>query len=264
MRGAEELERRRAELESELGEHVTLDALTGDFRIFQRRRGHRHSVDDLLTAWYAATHVEGAPETILDLGTGIGSVGLALAWRFPTAEVTGIEVQEISFRLLRENVWANEVEARVRILHGDLRDFREGSHPLVTGSPPYFDVKTGIVSADPQRAGARFELRGDVTDYCRAAERTLSPDGLFVFCFPTVQRARALRAVEDAQLRVRTMRDVVPKEGIAPLFSLFSCGRSGEMVVEPPFVVRDASGAHTEEMLAARAVFGHHDQRARP
>jgi tRNA1(Val) A37 N6-methylase TrmN6 len=258
MRPADELERMRAELESELGEPVTLDALTGDFRIFQRRRGHRHSVDDLLTAWYAAVSVDAPPETLLDLGTGIGSVGLALAWRFPQAQVTAIEVQDISYRLLRENVRANDVAPRVRILHGDLRDFREGTFALVTGSPPYFDVKTGIVSADPQRAGARFELRGDVTDYCRAAERSLAEGGLFVFCFPTVQRARALAAVKDAGLSVRSMRDVVPKEGLAPLFSLFACVRAPvEMVVQPPFVVRDASGAHTEEMLAARALFGH-------
>jgi tRNA1(Val) A37 N6-methylase TrmN6 len=258
VRSPEELEGMRVALEAELGEAVTLDALTGEFRIFQRRRGHRHSVDDLLTAWYAAISVPAPPATLLDLGTGIGSVGLALAWRFPEAQVTGIEVQEISFRLLKENVRANELEGRVRILHGDLRDFRGDRHPLVTGSPPYFDVKTGIVSADPQRAGARFELKGDVTDYCRAAERSLTDDGTFVFCFPTVQRARALRAVEDAGLFVRTMRDVVPKEGIAPLFSLFACVRAAcERIEEPPFVVRDANGEHTAEMLAARALFGH-------
>lgn len=248
----------RADLESELGEAITLDALTGDYRIFQRRRGHRHSVDDLLTAWFAAIEVPEPPATLLDLGTGIGSVGLALAWRFPEARVTGIEVQEISFRLLRENVRANELEDRVEIVHGDLRDFRGDRYPLVTGSPPYFDVKTGIVSADPQRAGARFELRGDVTDYCRAAERSLAEGGRFVFCFPTVQRARAIRAVEDAGLLVRSVRDVVPKEGLAPLFSLFDVRREGcGRIEEPPFVVRDASGAHTAEMLAARALFGH-------
>ncbi|MEI9954064.1 MAG: hypothetical protein WDO74_35080 [Pseudomonadota bacterium] len=40
----------RSALEQEFGERVTLDGLTGDWFIFQRARGHRHSVDDVLTA----------------------------------------------------------------------------------------------------------------------------------------------------------------------------------------------------------------------
>jgi len=254
-------ERRRA-VEESFGEPITLDQLTADFRIFQRRRGHRTSVDDLLTAWYAATHVPTAPRTILDLGTGIGSVGLSLAWVFRSAELTAIEVQEISYRLLRENLAINGLEDRVRTLHGDLRSLGSGSFDLVTGSPPYFDVKNGIVSADPQRAGARFELRGDVTDYCRAAKRNVAPDGRFVFCFPTVQRDRALRACADAALHVVSRRDVIPRAGIAELFTLFACAHAGsEAIVEPPFVVRDARGEHTEEMTRARACFGMPDPR---
>ena len=87
--------------------------------------------------------------------------------------MSAIEVQPGSFRLLGENVWANGVEDRVHVHHGDLRNLRnvvgDGLFDLVTGSPPYFVVRSGIVSADPQRAGARFELNGDVHDYCRAA-----------------------------------------------------------------------------------------------
>src|SRR5580704_11821462 len=89
-------------LAEELGGPVTCDGLTADFVIFQRRRGHRHSTDDLLTAWYAALHVPRveAPR-ILDLGSGIGSIALALAWRFPGAHVTAVEAQSQSFRLLQ-------------------------------------------------------------------------------------------------------------------------------------------------------------------
>jgi tRNA1(Val) A37 N6-methylase TrmN6 len=54
---------------------VSRDSLAGGWRIYQLRRGHRFSADDLLTAWAA---VEARPEarTLLDLGAGIGSVGL--------------------------------------------------------------------------------------------------------------------------------------------------------------------------------------------
>ena len=35
-------------------DELTSDAITASFRLIQRRRGHRFSVDDLATAWEAA------------------------------------------------------------------------------------------------------------------------------------------------------------------------------------------------------------------
>ena len=58
----------------------TLDAISGHFRIFQLRRGHRFSTDDVLTAWYGTTWAP-SPSSVLDLGSGIGSVATIAAWR---------------------------------------------------------------------------------------------------------------------------------------------------------------------------------------
>src|SRR5688572_29521580 len=43
----------------------SLDALSGHFRIYQLRGGHRFSTDDLLTAWYGTTCAPSAA-SILD------------------------------------------------------------------------------------------------------------------------------------------------------------------------------------------------------
>jgi tRNA1Val (adenine37-N6)-methyltransferase len=261
-RTREQLLERRQALEEERGEAITLDALTRDFSIYQRRRGHRHSTDDLLTAWYAVTKAPLAPKRLLDLGSGIGSVGLSVLWRFPEASLTAVEVQDVSYALLCENVRASDLETRVRTIHGDLRHFEARSDfELVTGSPPYFDVNDGIVSADSQRAAARFELHGDVRDYCFAARKALSLGGRFIFCFPTLQTDRAKRACEAAKLSILSLRDVVPRKNIAPLFSLYACARQDDpsatpFVIEPPFVVRDEAGTHTDEMKSVRATFG--------
>lgn len=240
---------------------LTLDGLTRDWQIVQRKRGHRHSTDDLLTGWYATEQVRN-PLRVLDLGSGIGSVGLLVLWRSPAATLTAIEAQEVSFRLLERNVAMNGLGARVRAIHGDLRtvDLQGERFDLVTGSPPYFDVRDGIVPADSQKAHARFELRGDVRDYCAAARAAMAEHARFVFCFPAAQRARAERACRDAALAIVVTRDVVPREGVGALFSLYSCRLAEEWavapVVEPPYVVRDAEGVQTEEHRKARATFG--------
>src|SRR5207248_3005801 len=65
----------------EVAPNETLDAISGHFRIFQLRDGHRFSTDDVLTAWYGTTWAP-SPARVLDLGAGIGSVGMIAAWRF--------------------------------------------------------------------------------------------------------------------------------------------------------------------------------------
>ena len=256
------LEARRTELEQELAEPITVDGLTATFRIFQRKKGHRHSTDDLLTAWYALAKSPPVPRA-LDLGTGIGTVGLLVLAGMPAdMRLTCVEAQDVSFRFLGENLRANGVESRVDARHGDLRDLAlDARFPLVTGSPPYFDVSAGIVPSDSQKAHARFELRGDVRDYARAAKRHLEPDGLFVFCFPWPQKARALAAVRDEGFAVVAHRDVVPRVSITPLFSLFACQLDmpdvdPSQTLEPDFVVRNEDGSHTQAMHEVRGRFG--------
>ena len=246
------------ELEAELGEPLTIDALTAGWRIAQRAAGHRHSSDDVLTAHYALRAQADAP-LALDLGAGIGGVGLLVLWGLgPAARLVCVEAQEISHRLLAANVAGNGLAARVEARLGDLRELALAERfALVTGSPPYFPVGTGIVPADPQKAHARFELRGDVADYARAAARHLTPDGAFVLCFPTAQRERALAAIRGAGLAPASSRDVVPRAGLRPLFTLFACRwRAGEHAVEPPLVVRNADGSLTTEMHEVRRRFG--------
>jgi tRNA1Val (adenine37-N6)-methyltransferase len=254
------MEEKRQALEREMQEEITLDGLAGDWKLYQRRRGHRYSTEDLLTAWYAMQEAVAAPTEMLDLGTGIGSVGLTVAWHFTCAKLTGIEAQAVSFRLLRENVWVNGVTDRTTLLHGDLRDVARTlprKFQLVTGSPPYFDINKGVVAADSQKAHARFELRGDVSDYCKAAKVTLEDGGRFVFCFPTNQIERALKGVEESGLFVCKRRDVIPRVGIAPLFSLVSCAHEPQApIIERPLTVRGENGRRTDEMNAVRIDLG--------
>lgn len=247
-------------METEFQEAITVDGLTGGWFIFQRARGHRHSVDDVLTAHYA---LEVSPQvtTHLDLGAGLGTVGLLVLWGMSEqAQLTAIEAQAVSHRLLLANVAENGLEPRVRVVHGDLREFSSTERfPLITGSPPYFPVSAGIVPRDSQKAHARFELRGDIFDYARAAARLLTEKGWFVFCFPTPQKERALEAVSSAGMRVARMRDVIPRAGLAPLFSLFACRAQHEvagMLVDQPLLVRTQDGSLSLTMSNVRRSFG--------
>lgn len=269
-------------LETELHERITLDALTGPngladrepwlddaggaagWLIAQRKGGHRHSIDDVLTAWYAL-QISPPVREHLDLGTGIGTVGLLTLWGMgPEARLTCVEAQEISYRLLQANLDSNGIRQRVDCMLGDLRDLRLGrKFPLVTGSPPYFPEGSGVIPRDSQKAHARFELRGDVSDYATAAVSHLADGGWFVLCFPSPQKQRALAGIAAAGLKVVRMRDVIPRETLPPLFTLFACQHPrdfhGQTTVEESLTVRHHDGRLTVEMARMRRVFGFAD-----
>jgi tRNA1Val (adenine37-N6)-methyltransferase len=235
--------------------HITLDILAGDWRIFQLRTGHRFSADDLLTAWTAA-RANPAARQVLDLGAGIGSVGLLALWKLPTAKhLTMVEVQAISHALACRTVAYNGLAERVTLHHLDLRDWPGGAFDLVTGSPPYLPVGHGVQPQHSQKATARFELHGDIFDYCQAAARSLAAQGIFCFCH-TADDARPEHAIRQAGLTLVRCQDVYFRASLPPRMRLFTCAWEGTRTVPPPLVIRDLTGRWTAEYLALRAEMG--------
>jgi tRNA1Val (adenine37-N6)-methyltransferase len=243
----------------------TLDPLVGDWRILQLRKGHRFSVDDVVTAW-RGTAARPDARRVLDLGCGIGSVGLTALWQLPDdATLVGVEAQAISADLARRTVALNGLADRVTVVHGDLRDPEvvpaaarpPGGFDLITGSPPYIPETDGIVPAHPQKAGARFELRGSVFDYAAAAARWLAPDGRFSFVMLAAD-PRTERAPEQAGLVVVERLDVTFRAGRPPHIAVLTCARADDPAARAPRVtrsltIRDEDGRETPELLAFRA-----------
>jgi tRNA1Val (adenine37-N6)-methyltransferase len=257
----------------------TLDALSGYFRIYQLRDGHRFSTDDVLTAWYGTTWVPSA-RRVLDLGSGIGSVAMIAAWRLQGASFVTIEAQEQSVELARKSAEYNGLLDRYEIRHGDFRDSaplppgpttaeagRRVDPPtfdLVLASPPYFPLGTGVEGDHPQKVACRFELRGDIADYARVAAAHLADGGLFACVFPEDQLERVQRAAESASLVIVRRRPVVFRQGEPPLIGLFAMMRSTDLPermrrrtwVEPPLIVRSSDGSVHPEYAAVKLAIG--------
>lgn len=238
--------------------------LAGNWRILQRTDGHRTSLDDLLVAHLAATLVaERPPARLLDLGCGIGSVLLFLAWRFPQAACVGVEAQAVSAALARRSLRWNGLAGRAEIHTADFRDANAmpaaGRFALVTGTPPYFPMGAGPESEHVQRAPCRFEHRGGIEAYCLAARPRLDGAAPFVGCAAWNQRERVGPAADQAGLRLVRWREIIPREGKEPLLCIFAmrlAEHSEPLVVDPPLVVRDARGQRTEEFGTIRRAMG--------
>jgi len=197
---------------------------------------------------------------MLDLGCGLGSVLLMMAWRFPAADVTGVEAQADRAAMGRRSILFNGAEARCRIVDGDLREPgvlpAEARFPLITGTPPYFPIGTGPESEKTHAGPCRFEERGGIEEYALAAARWLSPEGRFVVCTAALERARVVRAARDAGLQVIEHVDVIPRAGKDVLVMVDVMARESAPLVSRELTVRDEKSKWTPEFLQVRAEMG--------
>lgn len=251
--------RRVALLDPELGP-LTDDLLTRDVRVFQRMGGHRFSSDDVVTA-YVAYQAAPSARRVLDLGCGLGSVLLQLAWKLPDAQLAGVEAQASSFELLRRNLARSGYAARVRIQHADLRD-REVlaalgvDFDLITGTPPYFPADCALDALDEQRALARVEYRGGIEAYIDAGARLLAAGGSLVLCGDARSLQRTTSAASAAELWVHARCDVIPRAGRPALFSVWTLRRHSAPCHCVTLTLRDRDGKATEDAARLREFSG--------
>lgn len=245
----------RGRPELQVRSHEELCYLTGNWRIFQEVERHRYSTDDLVTSWLACKEARrlglGDSPRMLDIGCGIGSVLLSNAWQLPGASCIGLEAQPDRFKQACRSISYNlgsfpDEQQRVQCFQGDMRepcaaitDQVPGGFSVVTGTPPYFDVKQAVLPGCMESAGCLFELRGGVEVYCEAASRYLrrrrrggsgdeeghqeeaTRPSVFVMVNTSLASSRVYIACRDLGMSVVHRLDVLPVPSKPALFSVF-------------------------------------------
>ena len=235
-------------MEPELTEDMLLG---GRVRLLQPRRGYRVAVDAVLLA--AAIDATSG-ERVLDLGAGVGAVGLCLAARVPGCVVTGIEVQPALARLAERNAALNGVSERVRtIIHDLARPLPAdlGSFDHVATNPPYLAAAVADPSPDPSKALATVESSADLSRWLAVASGAAKSAGTLLI----VQRSDRLEEIVSHLVRLG-WGDVAIKHLPPAARVLVRARRAAALrrVEAPPLVLHRPEGGYTD---AAEAVLRH-------
>ena len=103
-----------------------------------------HGAFPLSTDSMVLAHFARLPKnaSVLDLGSGCGTLGLLLCSTDPGCTVTGIELDPAAHDAALENIRRNKLESRMNSICGDLRtiseEFAAGSFSCCISNPPYF------------------------------------------------------------------------------------------------------------------------------
>ena len=169
--------------------------LGGRLTLLQPRRGHRVGTDAALLVAAAGDAGQGR---IVDVGAGIGAVGLALAKLSPLVSVDLVEIDPGLAELAERNAARNGLQARARVLRLDglvPKERREAglaqSANCVVTNPPFFDAATVRASPDESKARAHILAEAGLAYWIEASIAMLAPRGRFVM----IHRPDALGAI---------------------------------------------------------------------
>lgn len=230
--------------------------LRGRLTLLQPRVGYRFSLDPLLLADFVGA---GPLGRVADLGAGCGVVGLLLGRADAQAQVTLVELQPRLAQLCRQNAARNGLAERVSVVEGDLLDramraaLPGASFDLVASCPPYYQLGRGGVNPTSEEAIARHELRLPLPDLVRAARRLLGFRGRAALVYPSPRLGELLGELAAAGLQPVRLRLMYPRPGEPAQRALVEArkGARADLVIEPPFYVRDLEGSYTPEARRA-------------
>ncbi len=74
---------------------------------------------------------------VIDIGTGSGAIGIALAREMPAVRVVATDISPEALEVARNNAVAHGVADRMEFLQGDLFASSSGTFDLIVSNPPY-------------------------------------------------------------------------------------------------------------------------------
>ncbi len=131
--------------------------------------------------WLAA-FIDGAPKTVLDVGTGTGAVALCLMARMPDISVTALDISPEMLTAAMKNFNLNKRNAE--FINADIMEWRPPiTYDLVITNPPYF-------KGTPAHHNAHHNT--DLVKWTRRCIARVKPGGTFATIVDATEAARVI------------------------------------------------------------------------
>lgn len=245
-------------MQVELKPNERLDDLQRNgYHIIQNPEKFCFGMDAVLLAGFA--HARETDE-VLDLGTGTGILPLLLEARYHCKHLTGLEIQEESADMARRSVACNDLQERITIVQGDIREadklFSSASFDCITCNPPYMIGEHGLQNPDAPKAIARHEILCTFEDVAAQTAKLVKPGGHFYLVHRPFRLAEILTTLVQHKLEPKRMQLVYPYVDKEPNMVLIEAVRGGRsrMTVLKPLIVYEKPGVYMPEI---RDIYGY-------
>lgn len=222
--------------------------LGGKIKAFQPQKGFRAGSDSV----FLSAAVKAKPgQKCIDLGCGVGIVGLSLASRIKDLKVTGIEVNQEIAGLAQRNIELNNFPD-IDVIADDLRNVKgmENSCDHVFMNPPFYKQGSFIHSPDPSKDNAIGFHDNEISlkDWIDFASRNLKQKGMITL----IHKSDALQSIIRLMGYKFGALEIIPlqsKAGQAAKRVIFRAIKDSKSptILHNPFVVHDENGDYTNQ-----------------
>ncbi len=152
--------------------------LKGRVKLIQPKKGFRAAIDSVFLG--ASVQERNKEFKLLDMGCGVGSVGLCAAQRLPNIQLTGLDIQENIIDIARHNAQLNNINAE--FVQGSIKDkktLENNQFDEIVMNPPYETIASGYISENKIKATSNHEITSETTleDWIKFAHLKLKQGG---------------------------------------------------------------------------------------
>ncbi len=204
----------------------------GTLALYQPRHGegYRFNVDAVHLARFASSK---KVYTALDLGSGVGAVGLSLLHLDAAEHVTLVDHEPRYLGFATRSIEAQGWSERATCKHSEVDELALLKRfDLVVSNPPYTEPGAGRES----KAGSARQ--GALLPFVKAARAHMGPRARFVCVYPARELQRLLSCLHDAGLVAKRMQFVHAKAASDARVVLLdaTAAKPGGLVVMPALV----------------------------
>lgn len=173
------------------------------------------------------------------------------------AQITGIEIQEISSDLAKRNVQLNNLEDQISIINDDMKNwrkyFRNNSVDMVISNPPFFkfDGNEKQLNDLTQLTLARHEISITLEEIIQTASNLLKDKGHFALVHRVDRFMDIIENMKKYDIepkKIQFCHTKINKEGKILLVEGIKYGKPGLRIL-PPLIAHDDDGQYSAEVL---------------
>ena len=194
-------------------------------------------------------------ERVMDLCTGTGIIPILLEAKTDGSHFTGLEIQEESAEMARRSVLMNDLQDKVTIDTGDVKNteelYKASSFDVVTVNPPYMNDGGGLKNEYSPKTIARHEVLCSLEDVIAASARLLAPQGRLYMVHRPHRLTDIMVTLRKYRLEPKKLRFVHSYSDREPVMMLIEAVSNGKPMIKvmPPLIVYKEEGKYTEEIM---------------
>ena len=185
----------------------------------------------------------------LDIGAGTGVLSLMVAQNNKEIKISGIEIDELSFKECQSNfqncIWAK----RMKAIKGDFIDFvSDSKYDLIFSNPPYY--QTNLKSLNERQAQSKHIKGLSIEVFFSKCFDLLTQNGSLWVIVPFQDSDSWISEAKNSGLSVNQNIRVKGSQGGKDIRMILSFEKHSNSQIEKYLTIREASGSYTKEYIS--------------